>query len=171
MALTHDDVINKLAAIGNSHVDIKTHYRWNLAEFFDQNANLRPGTSSTLMTYESPTVIPSNSENNIHLQWNCAFNILGKEGVHTYEIDNEPAQNEVVNHCLEIALETYRKLIADTSIPLIDGVPNPWYGVLQKLSASFTKIGPVSSESLYGYRCEFVLNPKFNCNINPQKWE
>jgi hypothetical protein len=167
MKLTHNDIVNKLAAIGAAHKDIKTDYRWNFEEFA---AILRENTILPLMTYESPTLAASNAESNLHIDYNCAFNILGKEGVATYEIDNEAAQNEVLNHCLEIALEIKRKLIADTSIPFVNDAPNSWYSVLDKLSFTFTKLGPVTQESLYGYRCEFNLNPKFSEAIDPTKW-
>lgn len=171
MALTHNDIINKLAEIGESHTGIKSHYKWNLAEFFDFSVAVREGYNVTLMTYESPTVVPSNEESNLHLDWNCGFNILGKEGVETYEIDNQQAQNEVLNHCLEIAFEVMRKLILDASIPFVKDVPNPWYSVLKKLSFSFTKIGPVTANNLYGYRCEFSLNPKFKTSVDISKWK
>jgi hypothetical protein len=167
MELTHNDIIQKLSEIGTSHKEILTHYRWNFEEFA---AILRENTEFTLMTYESPTLGAENTESSLHIDYNCAFNILGKQGVDTYEIDNEAAQNEVLTHCLEIALEIMRKLIADTSIPFVNDVANNWYNVLDKLSFTFTKLGPVTQNSLYGYRCEFSLNPKFNEAIDATKW-
>jgi hypothetical protein len=167
MKLTHNNIIGKLSEIGTAHKDINTHYRWNFEEFA---AILRENTALPLMTYESPTLAAANAESNLHLDYNCAFNILGKQGVATYEIDNEAAQNEVLTYCLEIALEVMRKLMADTSIPFVNDLPNSWYSVLDTLSFTFTKLGPVTQESLYGYRCEFNLNPKFYKAIDPTKW-
>jgi len=166
--LTFDDIINKLKELGDSHVDIKTNYRWNLKEF---DGNVRDNTVFTLMTYESPQLVPSNTESNLLLNYMCAFNILGMEGVDTSDVTDEAAQNLVLNHCLNIAIEIARKIIEFSAIPFLENTAkNDWYSILNKLSFSFTKIGPVTTGYLYGYRCEFTLNPKFILEVDPTKW-
>lgn len=165
--LTFNDVIKKLNELGTSHVDINTNYRWNFNEF---DGDVRPDTQFPLMTYEGPDVQPANSDLNTLLNFICAFNILGKEGVDTSDPLDEAAQNEVLHHCLEIALEVVRKLKEFASTSFINNVPNKWYGIFDLLQVSFTKVGPVTTHFLYGYRCEFVLNPKFKKAVDPEKW-
>lgn len=166
--LTFNDVIGKLKELGNSHVDVKTNYRWNLKEF---DGDVRENAEFTLMTYEAPHLIPSNTQSNLLLNYMCAFNILGMEGVDTSDVTDEEAQDLVLNHCLNIALEIARKINEHCEIPFINDVKNPWYSILDKLSFSFTKIGPVTTHYLYGYRCELTLNPKFLLAPDPTKWQ
>ncbi len=165
--LQHNDIIDRLSLIGNSNVDIKSNYRWNISEF---QGDVREGSEFPLMTYESPTIVPTNTESNLLLEYNCAFNILGMEDVDTSDPEDEEAQNLVLNHCLNIALEVFRKLIEYNEIPFDGDVRNRWYSILQKLQVSFTKVGPVTNHYLYGYRCEFALNPKFSTITDPAKW-
>ncbi len=166
--LSFNDIITKLKELGDSHVDIKSNYRWNFAEF---DGNIRDNTNFTLMTYEGPELQPSNTESNLLLNYMCAFNILGMEGVDTSDVTDETSQNLVLNHCLNIALEVARKLIEYAAIPFLpSGEKNPWYSILEKLSFSFSKVGPVTTSYLYGYRCEFTLNPKFLLDVDPEKW-
>ena len=166
--LTFDDIINKLKEFGDSNVDVKTNYRWNLKEF---DGNVRDNTVFTLMTYEAPQVASSNTESNPLKNYMSAFNILGMEGVDTSDVTDEAAQNLVLNHCLNIAFEFERKLIEFSAIPFLENnVKNPWYSILDKLSFSYTKVGPVTTSYLYGYRCEFTLNPKFILAVDPAKW-
>lgn len=165
--LTFNDIVTKLQELGDSHVDIQTNYRWNFSEF---DGDVRPNTTFPLMTYEGPDVQPGNSELNTLLLFTNAFNILGKEGVDTSDPFDEAAQNEVLNDALEIALEVVRKLKEFSAIPFINNEPNKWYGIFDLLQVSLTKVGPVTTSHLYGYRCEFVLNPKFNKAVNPDKW-
>lgn len=166
--LTFDDVINKLEQLANSHIDITSHYRWNMSEF---DGDVRPDNSLTLMTYEAPQLTPTNTESNLLLNYRCAFNILGKTGVDTTDVTDEAPQNEVLNHTLNIALEVYRKLIEHCETPFIDDSPNQWYSRLEKLETSFTKVGPVTTSYLYGYRCEFTINPKFITTPDANKWQ
>lgn len=165
--LTFNDIILKLAELGDSHIDINTNYRWNFSEF---DGDIRPGTILPLMTYEGPDVQPTNNNENPLLNFNNAFNILGKDGVDTTDALDEEAQNEVLNHCLEIALEVVRKLKEFSAIPFINNERNKWYGIFDLLQVSLTKVGPVTTSYLYGYRCEFVLNPKFSLIVNTDKW-
>lgn len=165
--ITFNDIIAKLKELGDAHVDINTNYRWNFAEF---DGNVRPNTVFPLMTYEGPDVQPTNTDQNPLLNFNNAFNILGKDGVITTDPLDETAQNEVLNHTLEIALEVVRKLKEFSAIPFINDAPNKWYGIFDLLQVSLTKVGPVTTSYLYGYRCEFVLNPKFSLVVNADKW-
>lgn len=166
--LTHNDIINKLKELAIKHKEINTCYRWNLNEF---DTDVRPDTTFPFMPVESPTIEPSNTESNLLLNYRCAFNILGMDNVDTSDIYNETDINKVLNNNLNIALEVARKLIADCSVPFnTDETPNKWYSRLDKLSFQFTKIGPVTANYLYGYRCEFVLNPKFSLKIDEAKW-
>lgn len=166
--LTFNDIINKLAELGNSHVDINTNYRWNFSEF---DADIRPDTVLPLMTYEGPDVQPTNSESQPILNYTNAFNILGKQNVDTTDVTDEASQNEVLTHCLEIALEIVRKLKEFSAIPFINEERNKWYGIFDLLDVSFTKVGPVTTSYLYGYRCEFVLKNKFKLEVDASKWE
>lgn len=166
--LEFNDVINKLKELGDSHVDIKTNYKWNFKEF---DGNVRDNTNFTLMTYEAPELVPSNTESNLLLNYMCAFNILGMDGVDTSDVTDEVAQNLVLNHTLNIAIEVARKIVEYSAIPFLpNNVKNPWYSILNKLSFSFTKVGPVTTNYLYGYRCEFTLNPKFILTVDESKW-
>lgn len=165
--ITFNDIIAKLKELGDSHIDIKTNYRWNFAEF---DGDVRPDSVFPLMTYEGPDVQPTNSESNPLLNFTNAFNILGMDGVDTSDVLDEEAQNLVLNNNLEIALEVVRKLKAYSATPFIDGSKNKWYGIFDLLQVSFTKVGPVTTSYLYGYRCEFVLNPKFLLTVNTDKW-
>lgn len=167
--ITHSDIIEKQKDLAEKHQGIKTNYRWNLNEF---DGPVRPGTIFPLMTIESPTVEVGNTESLPFLNYQCAFNILGMDGVYTSDRNDEISQNKVINNALEIALELFRKLIQDNSIAFnTDGTNNKWYSLLDKLSFQFTKIGPVTSDYLYGYRCEFVLKSPFCSELTPEKWQ
>lgn len=166
--LTFTDVINKWKELGDAHVDIKTNYRWNFTEF---DGNVRENTVFPLMTYEAPTLEPANTESNPLLLFNSAFNILGMEDVDTSDATDEVNQNLVLNNSLEIALEVVRKLNEWCATPFLDnGDKNVWYGLLDKLSITFTKVGPVTNSYLYGYRCELALKPQFHLQVDESKW-
>lgn len=168
--ISHNDVIELIKDLASKNTDIKTCYRWNLKEF---QTSVRPGTEFPLMTVESPTVEPGNSQSNLLLNFRCAFNILGMKGVDTYSIIDEESQNKVLENSMGIALEVTRKLMEVCSIPFLEDntTKNPWYAILDPLSIVYTKIGPVTNQSLYGYRCEFTLNPKFYTTPTKEKWK
>jgi hypothetical protein len=165
--ITFNDIIAKLKELGDSHVDIKTNYRWNFAEF---DGDVRPDTVFPLMTYEGPDVQPAVSESSPLLNFTNAFNILGMQDVDTSDSLDETAQNQVLNNNLVIALEVVRKLKEFSATPFINDVKNNWYGIFDLLQVSLTKVGPVTTDYLYGYRCEFVLNPKFSLAVDGSKW-
>lgn len=167
--ITHSDIIEKLKNLAENHQDIKTNYRWDLNEF---DGPVRTGTIFPLMTIESPTIEVGNTESLPFLNYQCAFNILGMDSVYTSDRNDEMSQNKVINNALEIAIELYRKLIEESTTAFnTDKTKNNWYSALDKLSFQFTKIGPVTSDYLYGYRCEFVFKSPFCDKLTLEKWQ
>lgn len=166
--ITFNDIITELAELGTKHKDVKTNYRWNFAEF---DGDVRTDTVFPLMTYEGPDVQPTNSESSPILHYLGAFNILGMQDVDTSDLQDEENQDLVLHNSLEIVLEIVRKLKAFSLIPFIDDAPNVWYGVFDLLNVSITKVGPVTTSYLYGYRCEFVVKNKFSLVVDDSKWD
>ncbi|SEC46910.1 hypothetical protein SAMN04489761_3079 [Tenacibaculum sp. MAR_2009_124] len=168
-SLTHDEIISKQKEIAKKHKDVQTCYRWNFSEF---DGPVRDNTVFPLMTIESPTLQFTNTESSLFSGYNGAFNILGMDGVYTNDVSDEEAINKVLNNSLEIALEVCKKLIEIDGVYMLEtGIKNKWYSSIDKLSFQLTQIGPVTSNYLYGYRCEFKISTPFSTKLNPDKWQ
>ncbi len=167
--ITHDDIIALIEELAQQHKEVKSFYRWDFEEF---DMPVRPNTNFPLLTYESPTLELSNTESNPFVTHQCAFNILGLDGIDTHDPYNTENQNKVLQSSQLIALEIARKLIERDGIAFsYDSTPNKWYSALDILTFEFVKIGPVTSDYLYGYRCEFSFKSKFTTKPNPEKWK
>jgi hypothetical protein len=157
-------IVDFLTLIGSNHTDVNSVYRWNRLEL---DGAMRSGATKSIMLIDAIEVnTDSPGNNNLHLN-QCAITILGKEGVSTAKIDSYDAQNDVLEHCQNIAFEIAARLIREAD----DYAANKWlYGNLEKGSFSFFKVGPVFTENLYGYRCEFTIKSLEDYSIDYDKW-
>lgn len=156
-------IITYITNLATQHVDIKDAYRFNRIELAGA---LKKGVQKSLMLIDSVEVKPSKTSVTTTHNNNCAFTILGKEGVSTAKIDAYDAQNEVIDWCQAIAFEVAARIIEDAS-----DSANKWlYGAIDINSFHYYKAGPLFTENLYGYRVEFTINSKEKYKIDPAKW-
>jgi hypothetical protein len=157
------EITDFLTDLGNKHVDVNSVYRWNRTEL---SGAMRKAVQKSIMLIDAVEInANSPAENNVHLN-QCAFTILGKEGVSTARIDSYDAQNEVLNHTQKIAFEIAARIQRESyNADLL------WlYGNLEKGSFNFFKVGPVFTENLFGYRCEFTIKTMEVYKLDPTKW-
>lgn len=152
-----------LTNLGNLHVDVNSVYRWNRTELAGA---MRNGAAKSIMLIDAVEVnTKSPGNNNVHLN-QCAFTILGKDGVSTAKIDSYTAQNEVLEHTQQIAFEIATRIQIEAS-----EIENAWlYGHLEKGSFNFFKVGPIFTENQFGYRCEFTITTTEVYKPDVTKW-
>ena len=156
-----------LTTLGENHVDINSVYRYNRLEL---SGAFRKGAPLSAMLIDSIETFVTNPNARNFNQNNCAFTILGKEGVSTAKMDSYTQQNEVLEHTQEIAFEVAAR-IKDAALNTDLNGPLKWlYGNVEQDSFHFYKVGPVFTEQLYGYRCEFSIKQKQPYQPNPDKW-
>ena len=166
--VSHNTLIAYFESLGLCSTDVATSFRWNTIEY--QNS-LRSGVTPTVMLIDSPHVQEEGSSINLMDVHNCALTFLGKPNVPTARIDAYDNQNEVLEHCQQIAFEFRNKLRLDASAPRdAEGNKNWLFGALVINSFNFLKVGPVFTENMYGYRLEFQLKIKPCACIDTEKW-
>lgn len=156
-------IISFLTNLGNQHIDVNSVFRFNRLEL---QGSLRKGLQKSIMLLDAIEVNTEKTNNiNTHLN-QCAFTILGKEGVSTSKIDAYDAQNEVLEHCQAIVFEIAARIKIESK-----KIENEWlYANLIEDSFSFFKVGPVFTENMYGYRCEFIIKSNEKYALNFDKW-
>jgi len=160
-------IVDFLTNLGTQHVDINSVYRWNRLEL---TGTFRTGAPLSAMLIDSIETFVTNPNSRSYNQNNCAFTILGKAGVSTAKIDSYAQQNEVLEHTQEIAFEVAAR-IKDAALNTNLLGPLKWlYGNVEQDSFHFYKVGPVFTEQLYGYRCEFTIKTKQSYQPDPTKW-
>jgi hypothetical protein len=151
-----------LTAMGAKHIEINDVFRWNRLELAGA---LRRASNNTIMLIDAVEVTPVSSGKSAHSN-NCAFTILGKKDVKTDKIDSYAEQNEVLEHCLLIAFEVAARLILEANNP-----SEKWlYGNIEKGSFTYNKVGPLFSNNLFGYRCEFSIKSMEKYQVDESKW-
>lgn len=158
-----EQIIGFLTNLGNQHVDINTVIRFNRLEL---SGALRAGAQKSIMLLDAIEITTQKTSNvQVHLN-QCAFTILGKPNVSTARIDDYETQNEVLQHTQTIAFEVATRIKTEA-----EKIANDWlYGNLVKDSFTFFKVGPVFTENLYGYRCEFVIRSNEVYEVDVTKW-
>lgn len=167
------NIFNLLVAyfeeLANKSVHINSSYRWNAQEVKEK---IRSGITPTIMLIDSPTIeeqgqdAPSQSDH-----CHCALTFLGKPGVYTNRIDCFEEQNQVLNHCLNIAMLFRAKIKQDAETAFLpNGEKNFLYGRVAYASFKFYKVGNVFTDNLYGYRLEFEVLQKPITTVNPTDW-
>lgn len=154
-----------LESLGNLHVDINKVVRWNLAEL---NGQMRTNNQESIMLIDAPQINSEASERNVHVH-DCAFTILGKPGVSAPRIDDYEKQNEIIQHCQNICFEVASRIQVD-SYKSEDASLKWLYAGLQKQSFQYFKVGPIFTNNLYGYRCQFEITTREVYTIDPLKW-
>lgn len=161
------NIINYLEGLAEKHVDIKAAYRWNVLEF---SGLLRKGVDLPVMLIDAvETQTSGDSKKTIHSN-STAFTVLGKPNTNTGNIDEYEAQNIVLDFCQQICFDIEARIIEDSKIPQKDNKNNPFYGLINKNSFHFFKVGPIFSDGLYGYRCELTLKNKESLCVDKTKW-
>ena len=152
-----------LTDLGNKHIDVNSVYRWNRTELAGA---MRKNVQKSIMLIDAVEInTNSPSNNNVHLN-QCAFTILGKEGVSTAQIDSYTNQNDVLQHTQQIAFEIATRIQREAA-----NINNAWlYGHLEKGSFNFFKVGPVFTENHFGYRCEFTITTTEVYKLDDAKW-
>lgn len=152
-----------LTDLGNKHVDVNSVYRWNRTELAGAMRKVAQKSIMLIDAVEVNTNSPSG--NNVHLN-QCAFTILGKDGVSTALIDSYANQNEVLEHTQKIAFEVAARIQREAHNADISWL----YSNLEKGSFNFFKVGPIFTENLFGYRCEFTIKTLEVYKLDTTKW-
>lgn len=155
-------LINYLENLAVLHVDVASSFRWNKVEF--HNA-LRPGVTLPVMLIDSPETTAEGDNSKTFHNHSLAITILGKEGVNTAPIDNTAEQNEVLDYTQRIAFEVASRIVEDSRT-----IGHWLYGMVDKASFHYFKVGPAFADGLYGYRLEFNVSSKECYKIDTAKW-
>lgn len=160
-------IVNYLESLASNHVSINDSYRWNVNE---AEGEMRSGLSVPILLIDPVEVKPSGDAAKTFHSNMTAFTVLGKPGVSTGKIDSYAEQNEVLEYCQQICFDVQERILHDATIPRIGGEKNWMYGLVDKNSFHFFKVGPLFVEQLYGYRCELTLKNKVSLYIDKNKW-
>ena len=161
------DYINYFEDLAAKHVEIKGAFRWNLNEI---SAAMRTGTQLPVMLVDAPeTRTYGNRTKTVHHNV-LAFTILGKPNTITGDLDAYEAQNETLDYCHKICFDVEARILDDAEKPQLNGVKNWLYGMADKNSFHFFKVGPIFSDGLYGYRCELTLKNQVPTCPDSTKW-
>lgn len=161
------NIVNYLEQLATTHVDIKKAYRWNVSEV---SGALRSGIELPVMLIDAvETQTKGDASKTLHVN-TTAFTILGKPNTRTGNSDQYAAQNEVLDYCQQICFDLETRIIHDASISRKDGVKNWLYGLVDKNSFHYFKLGPIFSDGLYGYRCELAFKNQVCIEPNTAKW-
>jgi hypothetical protein len=155
-------IVTLITSLGEKHKDIDDVFRWNRLELAGA---LRRSANNTIMLIDAVEVMPSSVGKSAHSN-NCAFTILGKKDVKTDKIDSYAEQNEVLEHCLLIAFEVAARLILEANDPAVKWL----YGNITKGAFTYNKVGPLFTNNLFGYRCEFTINSIEKYIVDQSKW-
>ncbi|WP_028890879.1 hypothetical protein [Tenacibaculum sp. 47A_GOM-205m] len=161
-------IVNYLEALSANHVDVKDSFRWNVNEV---SGALRSGVALPITLIDAPETQSSgkNTTPLIHIN-TTAFTVLGKPNTKTGNLDDYDAQNEVLDYTQRICFDFQKRILHDASLPKINGQKNWLYGLIDKNSFHFFKVGPLFSEGLYGYRCELTIKNKVTTEVDAEKW-
>jgi hypothetical protein len=157
------NIVTLLTSLGTNHTDINDVFRWNRLELAGA---LRRGADKTIMLIDAVEIDSDSPANNSVHHNKCSFFILGKQGVKTDKVDSYAAQNEVLEHCLLTAFECAARLVLEANDPA-----NKWlYGNIEKGSFTYTKVGPLFTNNLFGYRCQFTIKSMEKYQVDSAKW-
>ncbi|RSC96066.1 hypothetical protein [Tenacibaculum singaporense] len=161
-------IVNYLEALSENHADVKEHFRWNVNEV---TGAIRSGIELPLALIDTVETQSSGSNNTPLIHNNTtAFTVVGKPNTKTGNLDDYEAQNEVLEYCQRICFDFQNRILHDASLPRINGEKNWLYGLVDKNSFHFFKVGPLFSDGLYGYRCELTLKSKVITEVDNTKW-
>lgn len=161
-------IVNYLETLATAHVEIKDTYRWNANEF---SGSLRRGVNLPVMLIDAvETQTSGNPSQTFHAN-TTAFTILGKPNKPTGCLDAYDTQNEVLDYCQSICFDIEARII-DYAQQAKDanGNKNWLYGLVDKNSFHTFKIGPITSDGLYGYRTELTLKNQVPTCPDASKW-
>lgn len=164
--ISFETLVSYLEDIAEKHVDIKSNFRWNIAEV--QGA-MRSGIEDPLMAIDSPEISTSGDRAKRFHYNSMAFTILAKPDAQR-GVDKYLEQNKVLNACLLICFEIEKRIIADGALRLMSGEKNWLYNLVDVNSFTFQKVGPIFTDSYFGYRCEFLIKNSISPTINASKW-
>jgi|GEM_PF-1393964 len=160
-------IVNYLESLASKHTLINDSYRWNLNEVEGQ---LKSGLTLPVLFIDPVEVKPSGDAAKTFHSNITAFTILGKPGVNTNKLDSYDEQNEVLDYCQQLCFDVQERIMHDATIARIDDEKNWMYGLVDKSSFHFFKVGPLFTDQLYGYRCELTLKNKVSLYIEKNKW-
>lgn len=159
-------LISYLEELADKHVDIKSHFRWNISEV---TGAMRSGIEYPVMAIDSPEVSTSGDRSSRFHYNSMAFTILAKpENIRG--ADKYAEQNQVLNECLQICYELEKRIVADSALRARAGEKNWLYNLLDINSFNFQKIGPIYSDGLFGYRCELLIKNSVPKGLDASKW-
>lgn len=167
MNVTFKTIVEYLEGLADQHVNISEKYRWNKTELA---SSIRSGVALPIALIDAPETQEEATNNASFNNHSCAITILGKNGVDTSKITSYNEQNEVLDFCQNICFELAARIKYDAALPQIAGQKNWLYGLLVKGSFHYFKVGPVFSNSYYGYRVEFNMKSKVDCNVDVAIW-
>ena len=162
------DIVTYLEDLATKHADITESYRWNV---LDASGAMRSGINTPLMLIDAiETQTTGGPGKTIHKN-TTAITILGKPNTPTAHADAYQSQNEVLDHCQKICFEIEARIIHDSKQTVdASGNKNWMYGLVDRSSFHFFKVGPIFSDRLFGYRCELTLKNTVPDCPDKTKW-
>lgn len=160
-------IVDFLTNLGAQHTNIGDVFRWNKLQLA---GNLKTNINLSAMLIDSVETLVNNPNHKAMHGNQCAFTILGKNGVSTAQIDSYDKQNEVLDHCQAVAFEMAARIIKEATETDLQGSLKWLYGNVELASFHFYKVGPVFTDQLYGYRCEFTIKAKEDYTVDVAKW-
>ena len=162
------DIVNYLEYLADQHVDLKSKFRWNINEV---SGAMRNGVELPLMAIDSvETRTKGDASKTLHAN-SIAFTILGKPNTKTGNLDESEAQTEVLDFCQNICFDIEARMLYDSrQLKDKDGNKNWLYRRFDKTSFHFFKVGPVYTDSLFGYRCELSFDNQESMDPEITKW-
>lgn len=161
------DIVNYLENLAENHTEINSSYRWNVAEM---EGNLRSGLLLPVMLIDAIETKSEGSPGKFFHVNTTAVTILGKENTPTASMDDYENQNIVLNFCQGICFEIESRIVHDSKIAKINDLSNWLFGMVDLNSIQHFKIGPITSDSLYGYRLEFTIKNNVPKMPTISKW-
>lgn len=167
--VTFIQITQYLEALSLHHKDVNSSYRWNASEFA---GSLRQGVLLPVTLIDAvETQSSGDSSKTIHAN-TTAFTVLGKPNTSTGNLDSYDAQNEVLELCQNICFDFETRILHDAKQPQnAQGGKNWLYGLVDKNSFHHFKVGPITVEGLYGYRCEVTLKNTVPTDVEAAKWD
>lgn len=129
-----NQLISYLENLADNHIEVKTHYRWNISEF---TGALRKGVELPVVLIDAPeTKTTGDKTKTIHNNI-TAITVLGKPNTRTGNSDDYAAQNDVLNYCQNICFDFETRILYDADqVRDANNNKNWLYGLVDKKQLS-----------------------------------